>query len=116
MIIYATRIVYFKINISQPKLSLLFFSFQKAKTSQLDYENTEEEDEEIGIRETQELLDQINDSKENNGGRIEDHFVIKFLRERLTSMPCQNQGFILDGYPKTITQAKLLFTSELFHY
>jgi len=25
------------------------------------------------------------------------------------SKPCQNQGFILDGFPKTIDQAKSLF-------
>ncbi|CAG5133898.1 unnamed protein product, partial [Candidula unifasciata] len=82
----------------------------KAKTRRQESENMEEEDEETGIQEAQELLDQINESKENNGGRIEDHFVINFLRDKLTSMPCQNQGFILDGYPKTIAQAKELFT------
>lgn len=27
-------------------------------------------------------------------------------------MPCQNQGFILDGYPKTYEQAKNLFARK----
>jgi adenylate kinase len=58
-------------------------------------------------------LDQIAESKEQNGGRIEDQFVIRFMRDRLKSMPCQNQGFILDGFPKTTEQAKELFACML---
>lgn len=78
-------------------------------------ENEEEEEEEenvMGAEEAQALLEQINESKEQNGGRIEDQFVIRLLRERLKSKPCQNQGFILDGYPKTSEQAKELFACE----
>ncbi|PVD26309.1 hypothetical protein C0Q70_13980 [Pomacea canaliculata] len=78
-------------------------------------ENEEEEEEEenvMGAEEAQALLEQINESKEQNGGRIEDQFVIRLLRERLKSKPCQNQGFILDGYPKTSEQAKELFALE----
>ncbi|KAK7483562.1 hypothetical protein BaRGS_00025236 [Batillaria attramentaria] len=63
-------------------------------------------------QEAQEILDQINESKEQNGGRMEDQFVIRFFRNRLKSMPCQNQGFILDGYPKTLEQAKDLFALD----
>ncbi|VDN21936.1 unnamed protein product [Dibothriocephalus latus] len=39
-----------------------------------------------------------------------------YLRKKLLSKPCQNQGFVLDGYPKTLEQAQLLFgrESELF--
>lgn len=83
----------------------------QAKTRRSDEEDTEEE-EDSGAQEAQELLDQINESKENNGGRIEDQFIIRFLRDRLKAMPCQNQGFILDGYPKTLSQAKELFANE----
>jgi adenylate kinase family enzyme len=28
-------------------------------------------------------------------------------------MPCQNQGFILDGFPKTMEQAKELFACKM---
>jgi len=83
----------------------------QAKTRRSDEEDTEEE-EDADAQEAQGLLDQINESKENNGGRIEDQFIIRFLRDRLKAMPCQNQGFILDGYPKTIQQAKELFANE----
>lgn len=83
----------------------------QAKSRRSDEEDTEEE-EDAGAQEAQELLDQINESRENNGGRIEDQYIIRFLRDRLKSMMCQNQGFILDGYPKTIQQAKELFANE----
>jgi len=49
---------------------------------------------------------------ESNNGRIDDTYVIKFFRDKLKSMPCQNQGFLLDGFPKTNEQAKELFARE----
>ncbi|CAL1541835.1 unnamed protein product [Lymnaea stagnalis] len=83
----------------------------KAKTRRTSEEDTEEEGDN-SAQEAQDLLDQINESKENNNGRIEDQFIIRFLRDRLKAMRCQNQGFILDGYPKTIAQARELFINE----
>uniref|UniRef100_A0A0X3PIK1 Adenylate kinase 7 n=2 Tax=Schistocephalus solidus TaxID=70667 RepID=A0A0X3PIK1_SCHSO len=41
--------------------------------------------------------------------RVDDALVINYLRRKLLSKPCQNQGFVLDGYPKTLEQAQLLF-------
>ncbi|XP_074647604.1 adenylate kinase 7-like [Tubulanus polymorphus] len=72
----------------------------------------EEEDDDGKAAEDQELLDQINESKEQNGNRIDDQFIIRFFKEKLHSMPCQNQGFILDGFPKTLEHAKELFAAE----
>lgn len=42
-------------------------------------------------------------------GRLDDMYIIKFIKKKLLSMPCQNQGFILDGFPKTYLQTKDLF-------
>ena len=36
-------------------------------------------------------------------------YIIEFLKLTLGSKPCQNQGYILDGYPKTFKQARELF-------
>ncbi|XP_073494623.1 adenylate kinase 7 [Phyllobates terribilis] len=72
----------------------------------------EEEEGEEGPEAWQELLDGARESMEQNGGRLDDSYVIRFMREKLKSMPCQNQGFVLDGYPKTYEQAKELFRSE----
>ncbi|XP_013392761.1 adenylate kinase 7 [Lingula anatina] len=71
-----------------------------------------EEEDDGKAQEDQELLDAINEGKEQNNGRIEDQYVIKFFKQKLHSMPCQNQGFILDGFPKTREQATELFAAE----
>ncbi|KAM9148287.1 adenylate kinase 7 [Pangshura tecta] len=72
-------------------------------------EDEEEEEEVDGIEEAQELLDGVKENMEQNGGRLDDQYVIKFMKEKLKSMPCKNQGYILDGFPKTYDQAKDLF-------
>ncbi|XP_041353358.1 adenylate kinase 7-like [Gigantopelta aegis] len=82
----------------------------QAKARRADSEEAEDDD--GSAVEAQELLDQIAESKENNAGRIDDQYIIRFFREKLHSMPCQNQGFILDGFPKTQEQAKELFANE----
>ncbi|XP_015758848.1 PREDICTED: adenylate kinase 7-like [Acropora digitifera] len=68
---------------------------------------------ELGLLENIEKV--IKEYKESRGlliGRFEDQYIIRFYRDKLHSMPCQNQGFILDGYPKTFEQAKELFAVE----
>lgn len=43
----------------------------------------------------------------NSGGLVPDHLVITLLKERLSQDDCKD-GFILDGFPRTIPQAKAL--------
>ena len=45
-------------------------------------------------------------------GRYSNQHIIEFYKQKLKSMPCQNQGFILDGFPKTEDDAKELFAGE----
>ncbi|XP_029094538.1 adenylate kinase 7 isoform X3 [Monodon monoceros] len=75
-------------------------------------EEGEEEEEAETIEDAQELLDGIRESLEQNAGRLEDEYIIRFIKEKLKSMPCKNQGYILDGFPKTYDQAKDLFNQE----
>nr|XP_028572015.1 adenylate kinase 7 isoform X1 [Podarcis muralis] len=77
-------------------------------------EEEEEEAEEEGenIEEAQELLDSVKENMEQNAGRLDDSFVVRFMKEKLMSMPCKNQGFVLDGFPKTYDLAKDLFNLE----
>lgn len=58
-----------------------------------------------------ELLEAVRLNIEENNGRLDDGFVVRFVKHKLMSPPCQNQGFVLDGYPKTLSQAKELFVS-----
>ena len=60
-------------------------------------------------QDSQKLLDDVEESKEKNNGRLDDELIIKFYKTKLNSVCCQNQGFILDGFPKSLDQAKELF-------
>nr|XP_024644179.1 adenylate kinase 7 isoform X2 [Macaca nemestrina] len=75
-------------------------------------EEVEEEEEEENVEDAQELLDGIKESMEQNAGQLDDQYIIRFMKEKLKSMPCRNQGYILDGFPKTYDQAKDLFNQE----
>ncbi|XP_022361119.1 adenylate kinase 7 isoform X3 [Enhydra lutris kenyoni] len=77
-----------------------------------DEEEGEEEEEEENVEDAQELLDGIKESMEQNAGQLEDQYVIRFIKEKVKSIPCRNQGYILDGFPKTYDQAKDLFNQE----
>lgn len=76
-----------------------------------DDDGEEEEEEEEELPDLSEL-EAINDQMENNSGRLDDQYVMKFFKERLLSKPCQNQGFILDGFPKTREHAQSLFEPD----
>ncbi|XP_044087175.1 adenylate kinase 7 [Neovison vison] len=82
------------------------------KDEREDEEEREEEEEEENVEDAQELLDGIKESMEQNAGQLEDQYVIRFIKEKVKSMPCRNQGYILDGFPKTYDQAKDLFNQE----
>ncbi|XP_004416548.1 PREDICTED: adenylate kinase 7 [Odobenus rosmarus divergens] len=75
-------------------------------------EEGEQGEEEENVEDAQELLDGIKESMEQNAGRLEDQYIIRFIKEKVKSMPCRNQGYILDGFPKTYDQAKDLFNQE----
>ena len=82
-------------------------------TQQANGLSEEDEEEDDGkAQEDADLLEQIKESKESNNGRIEDQFINRMFRDKLKSMPCQNQGFVIDGFPKTYEQAKELFSRK----
>ncbi|XP_077476345.1 adenylate kinase 7 isoform X2 [Stigmatopora argus] len=62
--------------------------------------------------EAQDLLNIFKDYMEQNGGFLDDQVLVKVIMDKLTSNPCKNQGFVLDGFPKTYEQAKELFHVE----
>jgi len=85
-------------------------AMQNLERSKNRADSDDTEDDDGKAQEDAELLEAIEESKEN--GRIEDQYVIRFFKEKLHSKPCQNQGFILDGFPKVIQQARDLFAAN----
>ncbi|XP_069713167.1 adenylate kinase 7 isoform X4 [Phaenicophaeus curvirostris] len=71
-----------------------------------------EEDEGNNVEAAQELLAEIKESMDQNAGRLDDQYVVKLVKDKLKSMPCRNQGYVLDGFPETYDQAKDLFNPE----
>ncbi|TSV68140.1 Adenylate kinase 7 [Bagarius yarrelli] len=60
----------------------------------------------------QELLETLRKNMEENEGRLDNQYIIRFIKDKLKTIPCRNQGYVLDGFPKTFEQAKNLFCVE----
>lgn len=45
----------------------------------------------------------------NETGKLPDEYVVRLMKQHFLKNVCQNQGYVLDGYPKTMQQAKELF-------
>ncbi|NWS51506.1 KAD7 kinase, partial [Chunga burmeisteri] len=75
-------------------------------------EESDEEEQGKNVEEAHELLAGTKESMEQNAGRLDDQYVVKFVKDKLKSMPCRNQGYVLDGFPETYDQAKYLFNYE----
>ncbi|GGI89940.1 adenylate kinase [Halopseudomonas pertucinogena] len=48
----------------------------------------------------------------DNGGLVSDELIIGLIRERITQADCAN-GFLLDGFPRTIPQAEALVEANI---
>nr|CAD7445814.1 unnamed protein product [Timema bartmani] len=96
-----------------------------------DEEEEEEEDEmQENLEEMYDLLEEVQANMAENEGQLDDSYLMsgweppvnsnermksgpqlfQSLRtERLLSNPCQNQGYVLDGFPQVLEQARVLF-------
>ena len=45
-------------------------------------------------------------------GRLDEQHLLTLMKDKLASEACRNQGFVLDGFPKTQEQASRLFSGE----
>ncbi|CAD5119731.1 DgyrCDS8327 [Dimorphilus gyrociliatus] len=80
--------------------------------SRAQQESEEDDDDDGKAAEDEQLLVAIEEDEKSNDGRISDENLIRLVRDTLKSMKCQNQGFVLDGFPKNLDQAKELFSNE----
>ncbi|XP_008933772.1 PREDICTED: adenylate kinase 7, partial [Merops nubicus] len=81
-------------------------------TDSVGEEGEDDEEEGENAEEAHGLLARVKESMEQNAGHLDDQYVVKFLKDKLNSMPCRNQGYVLDGFPETYNQAKDLFNLE----
>ncbi|KAG7203649.1 hypothetical protein KM043_013684 [Ampulex compressa] len=79
------------------------------KTSKEADEDLEEDEEDASLKVLQEELSEIRRNMHENHGRLEDEALNRLFLKKLKSKECSNQGYVLDGYPKTFEQAKGLF-------
>ncbi|XP_007547820.1 adenylate kinase 7-like [Poecilia formosa] len=57
-------------------------------------------------------LEYIQRTLEDNEGVVTEDLIFEVLREKLYSKGSMNQGFVLDGFPETLDQAKMVFADE----
>ncbi|KAJ3260305.1 Adenylate kinase 7 [Boothiomyces macroporosus] len=67
------------------------------------------EDEETDLEADRELLNEMKEAMRANNGKLPTQQTISFVKDKLKSMPCKNQGYILDGFPTTMEEAAELF-------
>ncbi|KAF6772892.1 hypothetical protein AHF37_08305 [Paragonimus kellicotti] len=71
-------------------------------------DNDEQDGDDLG---DSELLEAIQQNMEENNGRLDVEYLSDFFRQKLNSKPCQNQGYVIDGYPKSRKHAVGLFSN-----
>ncbi|KAJ3054331.1 Adenylate kinase 7 [Rhizophlyctis rosea] len=70
----------------------------------------DEQDDDIDA--DRDLLEELKEAARANNGKYPDEHIINFVRDKLRSMPCRNQGYVLDGYPNVTDEAKELYKSD----
>ncbi|XP_066177931.1 adenylate kinase 7 [Sylvia atricapilla] len=71
-----------------------------------------QEEEGEDIEAAKELLEAIKENMKKHRGHLTDEYLIQIMKDKLMSMPCRNQGYVLDGFPETYEQAVKLFKVE----
>ncbi|KAI8897949.1 hypothetical protein BC833DRAFT_591684 [Globomyces pollinis-pini] len=67
------------------------------------------EGDEVDLEADKELLNDLKESMKANNGKLPMSHTISFVRDKIRSMPCRNQGYILDGYPSVMDEAQDIF-------
>lgn len=68
-----------------------------------------EDEEEGDLEGDRKLLADFKETLKANNGKLPAAQTINFIRDRLLSMSCKNQGYVLDGFPVTPEDAAELF-------
>ncbi|KAI8824357.1 uncharacterized protein EV422DRAFT_519852 [Fimicolochytrium jonesii] len=73
--------------------------------------NLTEEEQEDDIDADRELLEELKEAARASNGKYPEEHITNFVRDKLRSMPCRNQGYVIDGYPTTTEEARELYRS-----
>ncbi|KAG5338082.1 KAD7 kinase, partial [Acromyrmex heyeri] len=72
-------------------------------------EEEEDDKREVNLARLKNELDEIQSNMAVNNGRLDDIILNKLFLSRLNSKDCLNQGYVMDGHPKTLEHARNLF-------
>ena len=64
---------------------------------------------EEGMDEAKQDLSELNHILKSNDGTVPAAKILEQIKKRINSMSCQNQGYVLDGFPSKLAEAKELF-------
>ncbi|KAJ7403039.1 poly(A) polymerase alpha [Pitangus sulphuratus] len=107
------RLHYIKIDdVISEKIAHLEKIVAKEQDTGVEEGGDEAEEEGDNVEKALELLDGIKENMELNKGHLDDQFIVTIVKDKLQSMPCKNQGYVLDGFPETYSQAMELFRAE----
>jgi adenylate kinase len=62
-------------------------------------------EDETDIQEDKDMLNEIRETLKSNNGKLPSRLTVSFIRDKVRSMPCRNQGYILDGFPTNMDEA-----------
>lgn len=71
------------------------------------------EAEEVDTTADKALLEELRGYAAKNNGSYPEEQVLQFVKNKLEQKPCQNQGYVLDGFPAVMKDAQALFGGTL---
>ncbi|NXF70598.1 KAD7 kinase, partial [Sclerurus mexicanus] len=107
------KLHYIKINdVISEKIAHLEKIVAKEQDNVVEEGEDDVEEQGENVEAAQELLDGIKENMELNKGHLDNQYIVTIVKDKLKSMPCKNQGYVLDGFPETYDQATELFSAE----
>ena len=72
------------------------------------------EGEEVDVDGERQTMIELKEAIKANNGKLPSAQLIDVIRSKLRSMPCKNQGYVIDGYPTTVEEASELFKRNIY--
>lgn len=94
-------------------MTTIFIQASKELKISRDANNDESEED---INEVKEVLAELKELAQQNNGTFPDGKVLEYIKEQIKSMPCRNQGYVLDGFPNKLADAKDIFKCIYFYF